>query len=217
MTRSRLASHQPPHRETLGVCGAGRGVCDHLHEPPRSVPSIAESASVREDARQLMMKTAIRGLGSLTLVFSAFLTLGLAACSDDETGDGTGDETGETGDETGETGETGDGLEIVGDYVDDYTTEHSITEEQWSFAGSIFEIVEYDNEQMYVLAQNDEANMFNPGQWSRFDWTWDGDQLYYCQSVYDGMSIDDARNGSANPGDLEAGCGTFPWSMLIPG
>jgi hypothetical protein len=138
---------------------------------------------------------------SASLLTISFCSFFLVACGD-------------SGAEGGETGE--DTLSIVGDYTDDFMTEHSITETQWSFAGSVFTIVEYDNDLMYLIAQNDEANMFNPGQWSRFDWTVDGEQLYYCQSVYDGATIEDARGGSSDPTDLAMGCGGFPWSMLNP-
>jgi hypothetical protein len=85
------------------------------------------------------------------------------------------------------------------------------------FLGS-FAIAEYNNDEMWLVAQNAESNMYNPGLWSRFDWTWDTDNnLYYCQSVYDGPTIDDAKAGSANPDDLMMGCGgMFPWTKLIP-
>jgi hypothetical protein len=149
------------------------------------------------------MKSASCWLRSFTAVLGLCSILGLVACDGGE-----GSEAGETGDDQS--------LAIVGDYVDDFMTEHSITETAWSFAGASFAIAEYDNDEMWMVAQNDEANMFNPGQWSRFDWTFDGDQLYYCQSVYDGMTIDDAKNGGADSTDLAAGCGQFAWSMLNP-
>jgi hypothetical protein len=144
-----------------------------------------------------------RSMKSASLLAISFCSFCLVACGDSAA-------------EGGETGE--DTLSIVGDYIDDFMTEHSITETQWSFAGSVFAIVEYDNDGMYIIAQNDEANEYFPGLWSRFDWTWDGEQLYYCQHVYDGMNIEDARASSADPNDLATGCGAdgFSWSMLNP-
>ena len=147
------------------------------------------------------MKTAFLRSASAALIISC--SLGLVACSDDGGS--------EAGDETG-----GEGLEIVGEYIDNFMTAHSISEDEWSFAGSVFAIAEYDNDAMYVVAQNGEANDFNPGLWSRFDWAWDGEQLYYCQSVYDGPTIEDARAGGADAGDLAMGCGGFAWTMLNP-
>lgn len=128
--------------------------------------------------------------------------LTLAGCPDD--GDG-GDDGEAAGDE---------GLEIAGDYVDDFMTEHSITDELWSFAGASFVIEDYDNQAMWVIAQNHESNMYSPGLWSRFDWTWADDQLYYCQTVFDGQTIEDAQAVSADPGDLAKGCSGFSWSTL---
>jgi hypothetical protein len=143
---------------------------------------------------------------------AACFMLTLAACTDD----------GGTTDEAGETGETGDPepLAIVGDYVDDFMTEHSISEELWTFAGesysASFSIAEYDNEQRWLVARNDDGNDFNPGLWSRFDWAWAADDLWYCQSVFDGETVDDALAGGADAEDLMMGCGGFAWTMLTP-
>jgi len=137
------------------------------------------------------------------------LALATTACGDD--GSSTGDETG-TGTETG-----GDmGLEIVGTYTDDFGGMHEISEDTWINGDSTFAIVEYKNQADWLVAQNGEDNEFNPGLWSRFDWAWDGDTLYYCQSVFDGATIEDALEGSADATDLEMGCGSFAWTNLTP-
>ena len=122
----------------------------------------------------------------------------------------------ESGDET-ETETGGElGLEIVGSYTDEYGDTHEITEDTWTNAAGSFAIAEYKNEADWLVAQNDEANEFNPGLWSRFDWAWDGDTLYYCQSVYDAETIDDAVEGSADATDLMTGCGGFAWTNMTP-
>jgi hypothetical protein len=133
--------------------------------------------------------------------------LSLVACTDDA-----GTEAGETG-ETGETGEPAL-LEIAGSYTDEYGDMHTITEDTWTNAAGSFAIAEFDNAAAYLLAQNAASNAYFPDLWSRFDWTWDADALYYCQSVFDGATIDDARAGSADAGDLMAGCGGFAWTRL---
>jgi hypothetical protein len=136
-----------------------------------------------------------------TIHLGLTLVLGLVACSDDDS----------------EGGHEGGGqLEIGGEYIDEFMTAHSITDDEWSFSGSIYIIAEFDNEAMYVLAQNGEANTYYPGLWSRFDWAWAGEQLYYCQIVYDGASIEDARATSADANDLLAGCNGFSWTKLNP-
>lgn len=143
---------------------------------------------------------------SQTATLISVLVLALVACTDD----------GGSSEASEETGDDLETLEIVGDYVDDFMTEHSITESNWAFSGSIFAIAEFDNDAMYVIAQNGPDNMYNPDLWSRFDWAWDGEQLYYCQSVYDGPTVEDARAGGADASDLAMGCGGFAWSMLTP-
>lgn len=116
-------------------------------------------------------------------------------------------------------------LEITGEWLEEFAPgmgiTHVIDETRWDqlsdFGDAIFHVASYDNEARFVVAQADGANEFNPGEWSRFDWTWDGDALYYCTAVYDAGSAEDALGAPASePGDLESGCGGFPWSMLVP-
>lgn len=149
------------------------------------------------------------------------------------TGTGTGTST-DTGTDTGTTG-TSDGssdsstgagaLEIAGEWLEEFApgmgVTHTIDEAQWDqtadFGSSVFHIDAYDNEARYVVAQGDEANEFFGGLWSRFDWTWDGEDLYYCTAVYDADTAEDALAAPASePDDLEMGCGGFPWSLLTP-
>ena len=112
-------------------------------------------------------------------------------------------------------------LAIIGNYSDGAGS-HAITQQSWTqtYEGSdplVFNIVEFDNDDEYVLAQNAEMNAFNPGLYSRFDWVMDGEQLWYCQSAFDAASLEDARMASADPSDpANGGCGMFPWSALSP-
>lgn len=115
-----------------------------------------------------------------------------------------------------------DGLPIVGSYVDDYQTQHTVSDTAWEmvFDGgdlSRFTVLSYTNEAGFLIAQNDAANAFNPDLYSRFDWTFDdaGD-LYFCQSAFDAMTAEDAEAASANASDLATGCGMFAWSKLTP-
>jgi hypothetical protein len=144
-------------------------------------------------------------------VTTTIFMLMLAACTDD--GSSMEAETGsETDTETG-----GDmALAIVGTYMDEFGDTHTVSEIEWSNSAGSFAISQWDNDEMWLVAQNAETNMYNPGQWSRFDWTWDGEQLYYCQSVYDGLTIEDALAGSADASDLVMGCGMFAWTRLTP-
>ncbi|MCA9707713.1 MAG: hypothetical protein KDK70_17820 [Myxococcales bacterium] len=124
------------------------------------------------------------------------------------------------------TGSTGDeGLEIAGHWFEELSpgagVDHLIDEQRWDqladFGDAIFHVEAYDNTARWVVAQGDASNEFFADLYSKFDWTWDGPDLYYCTSVFDAATAEDAIAGpSADPGDLAAGCGGFGWSLLMP-
>ena len=168
------------------------------------------------------------------LAFSSLLVL-LAACgtketSDDTatTGDDTSTDTGDTatdtaqdtgGDDTSDTGEDTAApadLAIAGEWVDNWFGSHTITNSLWTSGGQTIALTDYDNAARVVVGQNGAANDWNPGLWSRFDWTWDvNGQLWACQTAYDAASEADAwATPPADSVDLGAGCGGFAWTML---
>jgi hypothetical protein len=108
-------------------------------------------------------------------------------------------------------------LEIAGAWVDDWGTSHDIAQDSWTMGDDVFHISQLDNEADFLVAQNDAANAYNPDLWSRFDWTWHEDQLYYCQIAYDAADeATAAGNQDADRSDLETGCAGFAWSLLTP-
>ena len=106
--------------------------------------------------------------------------------------------------------------DIAGNWMDDWGYEQNISRESWTSGDSIFAITRLNNHLSYLVAHNDPGNQWNPGKWSRFDWTWDTEgQLYYCQIVFDANSADEAEsNKSADRTDLQGGCAGFGWSHL---
>jgi hypothetical protein len=117
----------------------------------------------------------------------------------------------------------GDVIDIAGEYTDDFGGPVSIG------SCSIFgnPVTTLSNDDQYMVTQNSCADPFNPGKWSRNDWTWyagDAGQasLYYCTQVYDADSEAEAiaapRADDSDP--ASSGCGTppttFPWSKLTP-
>ncbi len=135
-----------------------------------------------------------------------------------------GSDTGTGGSDTGTGGSTGGaGLEIAGTYLDEWGTDHTITDDTWTmdFGGgmsSVFHVLSYDNDADFLVAQNDAQNDYNPGLYSRFDWTMAMGSLWYCQTVFDAMTAADAENApAADPTDPSTGgCGGFPWTNLTP-
>lgn len=110
-------------------------------------------------------------------------------------------------------------LEIAGTYTDDWGGTHEITSETWTMVGmGVYHIEKYDNEGNWLVAQNDSKNQYNPGLWSRMDWTVFQDTLYYCQTAYDKASLEAAEQ--TPPADASdpttGGCGGFPWTALKP-
>jgi len=105
---------------------------------------------------------------------------------------------------------------IVGSYTDAYGTQQKITAITWTIGTSVFHLSQVDNTQSFAIAQNDCANAYFPGAWSRFDWTYDAAQsLWYCQTAYEAASAGQAlQTPAANAQNLGAGCSGFPWSKL---
>ena len=111
--------------------------------------------------------------------------------------------------------------EIIGNYMDDYMTSHVISASSWtqSFGEgipSVFNFRKVDNEQDFLIAENDAMNEYSPSLFSRFDWVVVEGNLWYCQIIFDAESAEAAEaTPAADPTDPSAGgCGMYPWSAL---
>jgi hypothetical protein len=113
-------------------------------------------------------------------------------------------------------------LDITGSYVDSYGTAHSVSAFSWTssseYGDSSYHVSTADNEGMWLIAQNDASNSYNPEAWSVFDWTMDSTgALYYCQSSFDLATEEEALIADhADATDLDGGCSTFAWTPLTP-
>ncbi len=151
-----------------------------------------------------------------------FLSL-LIACADKDTEDTAGEPSTEPSSEvsTEPSGEPStepqDELSIIGVWDDGFGGTYDITSESITSWGSLYAISQYSNADMYIIAQNDANNSYNPSLWSRFDWTMDADNnLYLCQTAFDAASEEDALNTPAadSSDPVNGGCGDFSWSAL---
>lgn len=107
------------------------------------------------------------------------------------------------------------GLEIAGSYTDSWGGSHTVSETSWVSGSSSWAVAAYDNDGDWLVAQNASTNAYFPDLWSRFDWTWDGADLYYCQFAYDAASQADAEAATgADRADLAGGCNGFGWTQL---
>jgi hypothetical protein len=135
------------------------------------------------------------------------LSLALPACSTTEDGGSS------AGDQE---------LSIEGEWLDQYMTTHMVDENTWEtsddYGASALYLIEFiDEEGEYVVAQNDSGNEYYAGLYSRFDWMWDGDALFYCQTAFDAESADAADSASGSDrGDPATGCSGFSWTHMNP-
>ncbi len=105
--------------------------------------------------------------------------------------------------------------EIIGNYVDDYKTAHTISAGLWVNGQSNYTPIKLDADSRFLVAQNSANNAYNPSRYSRFDWTTNNGQLYYCQVAYDKATSSEAEAvDTADSSDLVAGCSGFYWSAL---
>ena len=116
----------------------------------------------------------------------------------------------------------GEPVSILGNWVDTFATEYTITVAEWRQTSmgetSVYLVTTFDDVGNLIIAENSADNMFAPGKFSRFDWTQLGDRLFYCQSVFDADTADAAANAEgADPSDpTVGGCGgMFPWTELL--
>ena len=114
-------------------------------------------------------------------------------------------------------------IEIAGDWIDGFGSAQTITNDAWTttykgYPPLIVHLTEYDNAEHYAIGQNDETKSYDPLLWSRFDWAWDGTELYFCQTAYDAKSEAAAEAtpaaDSSDLGKTGSGCNGFPWSPL---
>ena len=101
-------------------------------------------------------------------------------------------------------------ISIEGEWIDEWNSSQVIDSDSWNSNT----ITHYDNDEMWAVAENG-ADSWNPGFWSKYDWTWNSEDLYYCQSTFAAVTEADALSAnSANATDLDTGCGGFPWSQM---
>jgi hypothetical protein len=106
---------------------------------------------------------------------------------------------------------------IHGVYVDNFGGLQAVSAPFWISTNLVFGVCSVDNTQRFLIARNSLRNQFNPGKYSRFEWTTFGNRLWYCQSVFDAASASAAASAPrADPSDpVNKGCGTFAWSTVI--
>ena len=116
------------------------------------------------------------------------------------------------------------GLAFTGNFQDEFGGFQELGPTGWrsSYDGVTFQEFSYVGwiGGIYV-ARNADTNEFFPGRWSRFEVVVDADafdQLWYCQTVFDGATLLDAVLAPlADASSLTTnGCGGFAWTSMLP-
>jgi hypothetical protein len=109
-------------------------------------------------------------------------------------------------------------LEIIGVYDDNISGIHTIEEDRWiqSFDPNVYTyfINYYDNDLEFMVARLANDTM----TYSKLEWVYVGEQLYYCESVRQQVSAVAAETGGEADRSAPAtgGCVGMPWVPLTP-
>ena len=119
-------------------------------------------------------------------------------------------------------------ISIIGTWVNERGETNTISDEDWVIdypALSLiltFDIFMHDNDGQYVVLQNPDVSELSEsmrGLWSRLDWIWSDDVLYYCWSISDAETSADTLVDlivDHDAVDLTSECNERPWSTLSP-
>jgi len=106
--------------------------------------------------------------------------------------------------------------------MDNYGGMQIIDQKTWNSGSLIFHICFINNENSYLIAQNDRDNKYYPNKYSRFEWVEDSSfRLWYAQQVYDADTIEDAKSfmsypraDSSDPSKGGVGKNNYPWTKM---
>jgi hypothetical protein len=109
---------------------------------------------------------------------------------------------------------------VRGDFTDDYRGQFSISDSIWfQRPRNRFRVVEWHQDEMYLIAQNAPDDPTAPGLWTRIDWlsldnmnpfTWG-----FCLTAFNAPSRDAARaTPPAARNTPRTGCNGFPFTRM---
>lgn len=115
-----------------------------------------------------------------------------------------------------------DALEIEGTWSSNFDSDETITITSWDVSAdwgeSTTAIVDWSNEDNWVITQNSEDSEYSPSAYNLVVWTEiDSGSFYYCMVDYgieteEAARLSDVEFDSTNPS--ESGCGDFSWTQL---
>lgn len=108
-------------------------------------------------------------------------------------------------------------LEIIGMWIDDVNGDHDISEKRWVQAYDpdvyTYFISYFDNATRFVVARSANDMTF-----AKFEWTYVGEQLYYCRASTGQVTAAaaEAASGADASDPAAGGCVGEPWVPLDP-
>jgi hypothetical protein len=112
-------------------------------------------------------------------------------------------------------------IEIRGEYESNFGGTETVTATIWQQGGPPMRLVDWSEDDQWVVTQNDEEADFNPSRFNRVEYTEPqmSGTFYYCFVDF-GLPTAEAAITStvtADPSDPETGgCGGFSWTRLDP-
>lgn len=109
----------------------------------------------------------------------------------------------------------------LGAFVDDYDLQYQINEYLWEqLPNSKYYILEWNEEEGFLIAHNAEENPSGGLLWSRFDWVYLADEMEpyswaFCMGAYNEGTFKAALDNTvADHNNPKAGCNGFPFSRM---
>lgn len=115
---------------------------------------------------------------------------------------------------------------LLGNFIDDYNISYIISPERFQLgSNSIYNILEWNNAQQFIIAQADSINKTDNKtdalKWVRIDWMEFADMAPYkwgfCLTTWTAATASEARQTKpANRQSPRDGCGGYPFSRMKP-
>lgn len=109
---------------------------------------------------------------------------------------------------------------VIGEFTDDYSGRFSVSDTLWfQRPRNRFRIVEWHENERFLIAQNAADDPTAPNLWTRIDWT-TLDEMPpftwgFCLTAYRAVSRDAARHTpAANRATPRTGCNGFPFTRM---
>lgn len=109
---------------------------------------------------------------------------------------------------------------VIGEFTDDYSGRFSVSDTLWyQRRRNRFRIVEWHENERFLIAQNATDDPTAPNLWTRIDWmALDGMPPFtwgFCLTAYRAVSREAARETtSANRATPRTGCNGFPFTRM---